>query len=226
PIARASCILQATHTWLDQVLITFGTLYKEYSEIKNEDGDQEGLIQSILDSLDKCWMASDQDIFVAAVFCNLVYKILPFSQQHPDLTLAGFWTLLCHLWKHFYNETSSFDLFNEVRQYCDESGSYRHLAFLIAALKSNAESNGTSIDPLDIYSGIKTNTSNLQCIAHCLLSVVANSASCEQLFSMFGITLTHLCSQLRSSAMTSLAELRMYLHEEHVKYGLVKEQLK
>jgi hypothetical protein len=43
---------------------------------------------------------------------------------------------------------------------------------------------------------------------------------------MFGITLTRLRSRLRPQTMTDLAELRMYLRDEHIKSGELKERLR
>lgn len=43
---------------------------------------------------------------------------------------------------------------------------------------------------------------------------------------MFGITLTRLRSRLRPKAMTDLAELRIFLRDEHIKSGELKENLR
>lgn len=79
-----------------------------------------------------------------------------------------------------------------------------------------------------MYAGIivEGSLTPLQSLAKRLLSVCANSASCERLFSMFGLILTRLRSRLRPRALTDLAELRMHLRDEHVRYGKVKERLK
>ena len=64
-----------------------------------------------------------------------------------------------------------------------------------------------------------------QKLARCILSICANSASCEHLFSMFGIILTRLQSRLHAEALTNLAELRMHLRDEHIRNGTAKERL-
>lgn len=48
-----------------------------------------------------------------------------------------------------------------------------------------------------------------------LLSVCANSASCERLFSVFGTTLTKLRNRMGTSTLSSLAELKMHVRGEH-----------
>jgi hypothetical protein len=63
----------------------------------------------------------------------------------------------------------------------------------------------------------------LQKLAKLFFAVCANSASCERLFSLLGIIRR---SQLRSKAMTELAELLMHLRDENHKQGTPKERLK
>ncbi|KAI5994290.1 hypothetical protein EDC04DRAFT_2586339, partial [Pisolithus marmoratus] len=84
-------------------------------------------------------------------------------------------------------------------------------------------------DPLAMYEGMQYGGGEktpLQRIAFRLFAICANSVSCECLFSMFGLTLTRLCSRLCSEAMTSLAELQLHLQDEHVRSGEGKRKLK
>ena len=71
--------MQAAYTCLDSVLLVFGTLTKEYSVLKDQDGDNEGVIQTMLDSIKKWWKASDQEIFILAIILNPVLKLTPFA---------------------------------------------------------------------------------------------------------------------------------------------------
>ena len=96
PLARAACITQATHCGLDQVLLIFGSLYNEYSQLKAELGDDGGLIQANLDSIEKHWQKSDQDVFIAALILNPMYKTSPFSRT-SSLNHANVFSLLRHL---------------------------------------------------------------------------------------------------------------------------------
>jgi hypothetical protein len=52
-------------------------------------------------------------------------------------------------------------------------------------------------------------------LADRLLSIVANSATCERLFSVFGNTLTKLRNRMETSTLSSLAELKMHIRDEH-----------
>ncbi|KAG0698065.1 hypothetical protein DFH29DRAFT_781937, partial [Suillus ampliporus] len=67
--------------------------------------------------------------------------------------------------------------------------------------------------------------SPLQMIAQCIFSICANSASCEWLFSLFGMILTKLRSRLGLAKMLNLAELRLHLRDEYTRRGSVKNRL-
>src|SRR5438445_330109 len=54
-----------------------------------------------MDSLEKHWDKSDQEVFIAAVILNPMYKTSPFAQIHK-FTYASIYSLLVKLWKHFY----------------------------------------------------------------------------------------------------------------------------
>lgn len=56
-----------------------------------------------------------------------------------------------------------------------------------------------------------------------LYAVVPNSASCERLFSSFGVILTKLRSRLSASRMLGLAELKMHLRDEQTRLQTKKK---
>ena len=62
----------------------------------------------------------------------------------------------------------------------------------------------------------------LICLTKRILLISANSASCERLFSIFGNTLTKIRNQLGTNTLTNLAELKMFLHDQHLKRGTKK----
>lgn len=62
-------------------------------------------------------------------------------------------------------------------------------------------------------------------LARCILSVCANSASCERLFSVFGATLSKLRNRLGINALEALAELKMHVRDENL-WNHSKKQLK
>lgn len=88
---------------------------------------------------------------------------------------------------------------------------------------------GIPVDPIDIWDGLSHPGSPLRplhSIALHLLSICPNSASCKRLFSVFGAILTKWRNQLSTETLMLLAELKMYVHEEHVRNNVIKKQLK
>lgn len=63
-------------------------------------------------------------------------------------------------------------------------------------------------------------------IARRILSICPNSASCERLFSVFGSILTKWRNRLSTENLTRIAELKLYVHEEHICANTVKQRLK
>lgn len=63
-------------------------------------------------------------------------------------------------------------------------------------------------------------------MARRILSICPNSASVERLWSVFGTILTKLRTRLGNETLLSLAELKLYLREEHLQANAVKNRLK
>ena len=141
PLARAACITQASHCGLDQVLLVFGSLYAEYLQLIAELNDNEGLIQAILDSIEKRWQKSDQDVFIAALILNPMYKTSPFSRASL-LNHANFFSLLCRLWRRLY-KTNDIPpaFFSEVQDYLDGKRSYEMFGDWVTGICQEAEAN-------------------------------------------------------------------------------------
>lgn len=59
-----------------------------------------------------------------------------------------------------------------------------------------------------------------------ILSVIANSASCERLFSLFGIIHTKLRNRLGHQQVDKIARLRLELQREHARAGRLRSRLK
>ncbi|KAI6010645.1 hypothetical protein BKA83DRAFT_25636 [Pisolithus microcarpus] len=219
----------------DQSLLLMGFLYVEYSKLLEADPENqlfaamecEELIQTVLDSLEKHWKNCDQDVYIAAVVLNPIYKIAPFAKI-PQLNLAGIFALICKLWTRFFGSSPPHELFTELQDYLGNKGTYTNFAPWVENVQHEAEKKEHP-DPLAMYEGMQYGGGEktpLQRVAFWLFAICANSVSCEHLFSMFGLTLTHLHSRLRSEAMTSLAELRLHLWDEHARSGQAKHRLK
>ena len=62
-------------------------------------------------------------------------------------------------------------------------------------------------------------------LANWLLSIIANLATCEQLFSVFGTTLTKLRNRLGTTTLSSLTKLKMHIRGKHQEKS-TKNQMK
>jgi hypothetical protein len=76
-------------------------------------------------------------------------------------------------------------------------------------------------DPLSVLDkfvpvGRVEDTSPFIIFARRLLSVSANSASCERLFSILGNILTKTRNRIGNTVLTDLAEVKMHIRDEHL----------
>lgn len=73
PLAIAANITQSSHCRLDEVLLTFASLAMEYNKLTDPiDWDVK---EALLNSIERRWEKSDQDVFVAAVILNPYLKV-------------------------------------------------------------------------------------------------------------------------------------------------------
>jgi hypothetical protein len=209
-----------------------------YQNIKTEDASNIPGCTAILDSIEKRWAKADQDVFVVAVILNPFVKTSAFSPQLPFLTLAGVLSLLTRLYKCFFSPMETAEqlaantqlLFSNVQDYFSGKGICADMASFSNSIDNDARSNGESPDPLSVYAGIspisRTTLPPLFKLAYHILSICPNSASCERLFSVFGNTLTKLRNRLGNQTLTSLAELKMHICDEHLRTGETKQRMK
>ncbi|KAG7090004.1 hypothetical protein E1B28_011626 [Marasmius oreades] len=94
-----------------------------------------------------------------------------------------------------------------------------------------ADENNTEPNLLDLYHGfsfpgrsdtIASMEPPLIKLRKRVLSISANSASCERLFSVFGNILTKLQNQLGTPTLSNLAELKMLIRDEYLQSGEAK----
>jgi hypothetical protein len=108
---------------MDEVLLTFGSLFMQY---RNMDENKDMQI-AILSSLEKCWAKADQEVFIAAVLINPLFRVLPFHQL-DFLNRSGIHALFTWLWKHFYPGSSpSFDFITHIFDFIDGTGLFLEL---------------------------------------------------------------------------------------------------
>ena len=93
-------------------------------------------IQSIVDSLKKWWSKCDQEVFLAAVILNPIYKALPFSQLNT-FTNSGIYQLLSQLWTRFFQQDPLHELLTELFDYLGNTAAYASVPNFLAALKAD-----------------------------------------------------------------------------------------
>ncbi|KAF8967652.1 ribonuclease H-like domain-containing protein, partial [Flammula alnicola] len=226
PLGVAVNVIQSSFCRVDTVLLTFGHLVATYLDM-NDPEDRPGC-QAIINSIERRWSKADQEIFIAAVILNPVYQTSPFALI-PQLRLAEVVAMMTRLWRRFLKtdppDTFAFDLL----EYLGKRGDYANLDVMCNIEKNRADRNKTIPEPMNIfqtflYAGKPDPP--LILFARRLLSVSANSASCERLFSIFGATLTKLRNRLGVPLLTKLTELKMHIRDEHIRDKTAKMRLK
>ncbi|KAH9165148.1 hypothetical protein EDB89DRAFT_2077183 [Lactarius sanguifluus] len=226
PLAIASNITQADNAHVDIVLTTFGFLYIQYSKLLEVEDIKAH--DAILESIERRWLKTDQDIFVAGVLLNPFHKARPFRAA-PFLTVAGLYNLLHRLWRRFYYMDPPTELYIEYKAYISGTGHFQAMHNIMDAMKKSAEKEGTKLNLLEVWGAMSHADHPLTPLAQMarrILSICPNSASVEHLWSVFGTILTRLRTQLGNKALLNIAELKLYLQEEHLRARSVQTRLK
>ncbi|KAI0719269.1 hypothetical protein C8T65DRAFT_569461, partial [Cerioporus squamosus] len=142
PLAIASHITQADTCRLDDVLLTFGHLYKFYSEL--DDPVDVPARTAVLRSLEKRWSKADQDVFVAATLFNPYRQRDPFNNDLIDLLAPAHVHILAdRLWNRFFphdTDDSKKPTFRMVCDYLEQKGIYAHMKITMNAIAAEARS--------------------------------------------------------------------------------------
>lgn len=199
--------------------------------------DEEGCA-AIMDSIENRWQKADQELFIAAVILNPFFRTSTFAPL-PFLNNAGIHSLLRSLWIRFYSTQPPPEFHAQVTDYLNGTGFFQNLQMQCGIVQVAADRlvsltlffisvhsmltkvlQNESPDPLQVYadfcfSGREPPPFIL--LARRILSICANSASCERLFSVFGTTLTKLRNRLGTTTLNALSELKMHIRDEHLR---------
>ena len=127
PLAITANITQAAHCCLDTVLLTFGSLVARYRVMAGPDDTT--ACAAILNSLEKRWLAADQDVFIAAVIINPFFRATPFAPG-TRFIVARIKTLLSSLYTRFFQSDPPDTFFTELHDYLTRSGHYSELELI------------------------------------------------------------------------------------------------
>ncbi|KAJ3771237.1 hypothetical protein FB446DRAFT_645581, partial [Lentinula raphanica] len=119
PLAIAANIMQGAFCRLDQVLLTLGSLYMHFDQLNDPiDAD---IHTAVLESIEKRWSKTDQEVFIAAVLLNpFVGKV--FKPTLLWFNQAGILALLSKLYKRFFEEDVATHLFQNIADYYSKRG--------------------------------------------------------------------------------------------------------
>ncbi|KIJ06696.1 hypothetical protein PAXINDRAFT_158655, partial [Paxillus involutus ATCC 200175] len=115
-----------------------------------------------------------------------------------------------------------------VTHYLHGTGEFETLRVRCERAKASAELKKSVPNPLSVYDDYSFSgqpPTPFILLARRILTVTANSASCERLFSTFGSTLTKLRNRLGTGTLQALAELKMHIRDQQIQKG-TKEHLK
>lgn len=108
---------------MDEVLLTFGSLFMQYLAMD----DDEDVQNAILSSLEKRWAKADQEVFIASVLVNPSFHASPFRQM-DFLNQSGIRALFTWLWKRFYpTSPPSFEFSTHIFNFIDGNGFFSEL---------------------------------------------------------------------------------------------------
>ena len=93
---------------------------------------------AILGSIERWWLKSDQDVFVAGILLNPFHKAQPFRAA-PFSTVARMYNLLHHLWRQFYYENPPMELYAEYRAYISGTGDFQAMHNFMQGMQASAE---------------------------------------------------------------------------------------
>ena len=151
PLVVTANVTQAAFCCLDMVLLTFGFLVMQYQQMA--DGDDHAAT-SILSSLEKCWMAADQDVFIATMIVNPFFHTEPFS-LHSRFVVAGVIELLGCLYTRFFQEEPPYSFSAELHDYLMADGQYTKLRATCIRHKLATQEQGSfhvHVSTLQMYS--------------------------------------------------------------------------
>jgi hypothetical protein len=136
PLAIASNITQADSARVDIVPITFTFLYIRYSKLLEAEDIKAR--DAILESIERRWSKTDQDVFIAGILLNPFHKARPFHTA-PFSTVAGLYNLIHRLWRPFYYQDPPAELYGEYKAYINRTGDFQAMHNFMHGMQMSAE---------------------------------------------------------------------------------------
>ncbi|KAH7922722.1 hypothetical protein BV22DRAFT_1106461 [Leucogyrophana mollusca] len=190
PLAIAANILQANDTRLDITILVFANVYRIYNNPSPDDTIQ----QHVQSSLEKCW--NDQDVFIAAIVMNPFIRAKLFVPGRPELTPLGLYGIVKGVFERMFRKSPDFAFYRTFLDYLNEQEEFSRSRMHLDEIKVLYDRAGKNVNVVEIWknldSGVSCGCNDLVKFAIRILSIVANSAGCERLYSSYGAIHTKL----------------------------------
>ncbi|CAE6454793.1 unnamed protein product [Rhizoctonia solani] len=228
PLAIAANVSQAATTRLDHILVELGRLYHTFSHL----GFNPKIRECVLESLERRWGKADQDPFILAVFLNPFIRARLFSRQNTSLNRSALYGVVKRVFRRVFCRENDLELYEAFLDYYDSRNEFHPDRWDYEEQRAMHERAGKLLNMIHVWSGLlayKTPNSGRHQLAHLaihVLSIVANSAGCERLFSEMGHIHTKRRNRLGYQKVFDTAVVRMDLKRKHADEGRTRSRLK
>ncbi|QRV73696.1 hAT family dimerization protein [Ceratobasidium sp. AG-Ba] len=228
PLAIALNVAQASDTRLHHILITLGRLYQLFDD-PNVDAEVRA---RVLASLELRWRKADQDAFILAVFFHPYIRCRLFSPNSPDFCANALYTVVRRVFERVFQKEPDSGLFEAFMSYYNWTDEFSAESWHLKEYSDMYSKEGKNINLDALWSTVpcpgtaNTGRHQLAALARLILSIVANSAGCERLFSRMGIIHTKLRNRFDFERVHDIATLAMDIHAQHQAAGLARKRKK
>ncbi|CUA74385.1 hypothetical protein RSOLAG22IIIB_11179 [Rhizoctonia solani] len=227
PLAIGVNVAQAPTTCLDHILIELGRLYYTFSRFTMN----VAVMMCALNSLELQWGKFDQDPAILAVVLNPYICNGVFNPQSTLLNCSSLYGFAKCVFRRIFCKDNDFEMRDAFMDYLDGKNKFHPDRWDFQEVRALCKQSGKPVNLVHVWSGLLTpNASNnghqqLVRLAINVLSIVANSAGCEQLFSEMGYTQSKRRSRLSNEKTFDTAVVQMELKQKHAAAGLTRARL-
>ncbi|QRW17960.1 hAT family dimerization protein [Rhizoctonia solani] len=228
PLAIAANVSQAATTRLDHILVELGRLYYTFSNL----GFNPKIRECVLESLERRWGKADQDPFILAVFLNPFIRARLFSRKNTSLNRSALYGIVKRVFRRVFCKENDLELYKAFLDYYNSRNEFHPDRWDYEEQRAMHERAGKPLNMIHVWSGLlayETPNSGRHQLAHLaihVLSIVANSAGCERLFSEMGHIHTKRRNRLGYQKVFDTAVVRMDLKRKHADEGRTRSRLK
>ncbi|KDQ48947.1 hypothetical protein JAAARDRAFT_187260 [Jaapia argillacea MUCL 33604] len=209
PLAIAANIMQAERTRLNHVLLALANLFRIYGAADID----------------------DQVPYILAAFFNPYIHATIFNRSNRALTKNNLLAMAETMYKRFFNQEPNLDFQAAFLDYYDNTSDLSSDNMRLSMYQQMATREKKELDLIQIWAPLNSDgtivgRNGLVQLAIRILSIVANSAGIERIFSCKGIIQTARRTRLHSDKVHKTVVLKQDLHRRHSEAGLLKPRQK